>query len=508
MSHFIVLIRILIKKYFPKKQMKTTINISNISKKYVEKVVFEKVSISLHAGDRVGIVGVNGSGKSTFLSMIAAEQKPDEGGIGVTGFPAFMKQKLVLPAGTTVYDYLSQFIESREEYKLYEYLDEFGLEIDLYQPIESLSGGEQKKVSLIALKIQKPDILLLDEPTNHLDHHSAQKLKQTIKDHKWISIFVSHDRHFLNELATKILEIDGWKMTVFHGNYETYKTEKQAMYERQFQEYMLYQKEKKKRDQWLADLRQRASVYVNPARGRLLKSKEKFVEREIVSKKVDRPVVEESLTLRASGGTHQAKILFELKNREIWFWENKLIENISCEMRGKDRIQLIWGNGSGKSSFLKKIMEHFQFSNVEKNFKSGNSIKVDYFDQHNEMLNSSEQVYKRFEKNLKVPAPDTSIRSQLAMIWLTQVEIMWKMSDLSYGQRVKIKFLQMLSWKIDLLILDEPTNHLDISTREAIEEMLQDYEGWLLLVSHDQYFIDQLEMTKKWQITEKRLREI
>ncbi len=488
--------------------MKTTINISNVSKKYGEKILFEKISISVHAGDKIGIVGANGCGKSTFLSIIAGEQKADEWWIWVTGFPVLMKQKLILPPQTTVYDYLSQFIESREDYKLYTYLEEFGLQIDLYQSIDSLSGGEQKKINLIALQMQKPDILLLDEPTNHLDQNSLEKLKKMIANHKWISIFVSHDRHFLNELATKILEIDNGKMTVFHGNYDAYKIEKQALYEKQFQEYMLYQKEKKKRDQWLADLRQRASVYVNPARGRLLKSKEKFVEREIVSKKVDKPLVEDSLVLRAAGGTHEAKLLFQLQNREIWFPENKLIENISCEMRGKDRIQLIWENGSGKSSFLKKIMEHFQSPDTEKNFKSGNSIKIDYFDQHNEILNSHEQVYKRFEKNIKIPAPDTSLRSQLAMIWLNQVEIMGRISDLSYWQRVKIKFLQMLSWKIDLLILDEPTNHLDISTRESIEEMLQDYEWWLLFVSHDQYFADQISTTKKRQISWKSLQEI
>jgi len=484
--------------------MKTEIHISNLSKWFADKILLKNINLHIHSWEKIGIIGGNWCWKTTFLKLLSWEIKPDNWWIWNRNSIAYMKQEIVCKPETTVYDYLMQHIDHREEYKIYEMLEKYDVNIDINQKVQSLSWWEQKKVDLIAIILQKADVLLLDEPTNHLDQKSLDILQETIKQHKWIVLFVSHDRHFLNMMANRILEVDNSEITIFHGDYEHYKREKALIYERQLNEYTVYQKEKQKRETRLNDIRQRASVYVNPARWRLLRNKEKFFEREILSNKIDKPTKEKNIYIRAIGGTHQKKLILEIKNHSIGFWDKILIEDVWLEVRWHERIQITWANWSGKTTLIKNIVDCFDKWD-KKNTTIWNNITFEYFDQQNQDLKSHETVFKRLYKNIKSSANEQSIISQLAMIWLSQTEIFESMDKLSYGQRVKVKFLQILSSKIDLLILDEPTNHLDINTRESIEDMLEDYDGSLIFVSHDQYFADKVKVNKKYNISDKKI---
>ena len=306
-------------------------------------------------------------------------------------------------------------------------------------------------------------------------------------------------------MANKILEIEKNDFIIYHGNYETYKVEKEQRKMRQQDEYVRYQKEKAKRETRMAEMRQRASTYINPALGRLIKSKEKFIEREIYANEVEKVQNERKLHLHAPWGTHREKLIIDMQHQDIWYDKTILIKDLNMEVRGKDRIKIAWSNGSGKTTLLKYIVAAFTDTINQKYIRIWNDITFDYFDQHNEILQSHEILYSRFSKNIKIKTDENSIRSQLAMIGMSQHEIYSRIDSLSYGQKVKIKFLQMLSAPIDVLILDEPTNHLDIPTRERIEDMLQNYQWTLIFVSHDQYFAEKIKYNIIYRIQDKKL---
>lgn len=488
--------------------MNNSIYITQISKSFGDKKLFENISINFHPWEKIWIIWGNGTGKTTLLRILAWEIQPDTWGIGNKNTIGYMKQQIEADENITVFEYLLLYVQSREEYKMYPALEEVWLAyVDMYQTVKSLSWWEQKKLSLAAIILQKADVLLLDEPTNHLDQTSLELLQKIITNHQGIVLFVSHDRHFLNMMCNKIIELDNKKITIYHGNYEWYKEEKQRMYERQIGEYVAYQKQKKKRETWMAEMRQRASIYINPALGRLIKSKEKYIEKEIYAKQVEKVKTDRKLSLHAEWGTHKGKLIFHMNQQNIWFDDTILINEVSIEIRGKDRIIVTWPNGSGKTTLIKYIISAINGKVGTPDNIIWNDITVDYFDQHNEILQSQEIVYERFAKNIKTKTDETGIRSQLAMIWLSPNEIYGSIASLSYGQKVKIKFLQMLSAPIDLLVLDEPTNHLDIPTRETIEDMIQWYWWALIFVSHDQYFADKVETTMMYTIENKTVKK-
>lgn len=253
---------------------------------------------------------------------------------------AYMTQEIICAQEKTVYDYLLECIQAREEYKIFPIMEELNLSIDLYQTVKSLSGGEQKKLQLARILLQEADLLLLDEPTNHLDQSSLEILQKCILDHSGIVLFVSHDRHFLNMMANKILEIDKNDFIVYQGNYEYYKDEKERRKMRQQEEYVRYQKEKQKRESWMSEMRQRASVYISPALGRLIRSKEKYIEREVYANAVEKVQADKKISLNAIGGTHQGKLILEVKNQNIGFDDTIFIQKCCMEIRGKDRVMI------------------------------------------------------------------------------------------------------------------------------------------------------------------------
>jgi len=297
--------------------MTTTLHITQLSKSFGDKVLFDNININFQPGDKIGILGKNGCGKTTFLRILANEIASDTGGIRNRNTLAYMPQEIVFVPGQTVYDYFLAQIQSREEYKIYPILEELNLNIDLQQTVKSLSGGEQKKLQLARILLQDADLVLLDEPTNHLDQSSLEMLQKRIMEHPGIVLFVSHDRHFLNMMANKILEIEKNNFVIYHGNYEIYKEEKAKRTIIQQAEYVRYQKEKEKRETRMAEMRQRASVYVSPALGRLIKNKEKYIEREVYAKAVEKVQVEKNINLRAAGGTHRGKLILEMKDQNI-----------------------------------------------------------------------------------------------------------------------------------------------------------------------------------------------
>ncbi len=488
-----------------KKETSKIIHITQCSKSFWNKILFENISINFHPWDKIGIIGKNWCGKTTFLKLLAGEILSDTWGIWNKNSVAHMPQEIECTHDITVLDYITQDMLWREEYKIYPLMEELNLHINLLQTVKSLSGGEQKKLQLTKILLQDADVLLLDEPTNHLDQASLEILQKRITNHPGIVLFVSHDRHFLNMMANKILEMEKEEFTVYHGNYEIYKEEKEKRKMKQQQEYIIYTKEKEKRETRMTEMRQRASVYINPALGRLIKSKEKYIEREIYAHEIEKITKEKSLKLQATWWTHRGKLILEMQKINVGYDDTILIKDCCLEIRGKDKAIITGENGSWKTTLLKHLIKVLQKEIVDENVRVWNDISYEYFDQHNEILQSHEKVLSRFSKNNKTKIPETNIIAQLRMIGLSMQEINMTIDTLSYGQKVKLKFLQMVSAPTNILILDEPTNHLDIPTRETIENMLQEYPWAIVFVSHDQYFANKIHINTTYTIQDRKI---
>lgn len=488
-----------------------SLSIQWLTKSIEYKDIFSGLTCAISWKHVVWIVGENGVWKSTLAKILAWKMQPTKWKHITNGHIWYMPQEFSFANSVTIRSYLKNFVESREDYKIEKVLQEVGLDIDFSKKsdykklISELSGGQQRKIAFAKLLLQEKNIIILDEPTNHIDKNTKQRLGNWAIDFQWMLLVISHDRTFLNDMCDWIIEMQYDSLLYFDGNYEAYKRQKILLVQSQYDQYIVYEKRKKKMEAWLHTIRQRASVYISPALWRLLRNKEKYFDREILQKSVEKPKQEHVINTSFSWWTHAKKMILKIINGQLKRENNFLLNCVNIELRGTKRVLLEWANGVWKSTLLKAIFASYSHNNKQDIHIDWlvlwNDIKICYVDQHHRDLSWEKTVLEMFMYG----AHGAYAQAQFAKSVLVQFGIWpehWnsRICDMSYGQRVRIKFAQISTYSYDLLILDEPTNHLDIPTREAIEQALLDYEGALLIVSHDEYFVEHMMIDEIWEI--------
>ncbi|MCR5599845.1 MAG: ABC-F family ATP-binding cassette domain-containing protein [Ruminococcus sp.] len=458
----------------------------NISKTYMERKVLNDVSFFLNEGDKVGIVGINGTGKSTLLRILAGAEESDSGevirtnGIRVSylpQIPEFGESGSVL---SQVLAHLPDDLKHSKEYEAKSVLDKMGI-TDCERDISTLSGGEKRRAGIAAALIQPSDVLLLDEPTNHIDNETAQLLEDLLLKYRGAIVMVTHDRYFLNKICRKIAEIDRGSLYVCDGSYSDY----------------LAQKAQREADAEAAE-RKNKSLYRRElewisrgARARGTKSKDR-IERFEALKNRDIPVEAEKLKLQ-SVSSRLGKKTIEIENISKSIDGKPLITDFSYIISRDARIGIVGHNGAGKSTFLKMLIGQIQPDSGR--IVLGDTVNIGYFSQECESMDPSQRVIEYIRETAdRVQTPDGTVTaSQMLERFLFTPELQWnRIEKLSGGERKRLYLLKILMTAPNILLLDEPTNDLDIATLTILEDYLENFSGAVIAVSHDRYFLDKM----------------
>ncbi len=460
--------------------------------------VLSHFNFEIKGNEKVALVGRNGTGKTTLLRLIAGELELDRDDrrqgpgivtsrrltVGMLRQQAFENGERTVEAeilqGCPAKD---RFDRERFEYELeYDRLfTGFGFSREEKRKrLKDFSGGQQTKIALIRLLLQKPDILLLDEPTNHLDIDSARWLERYLKEYSHAVVMVSHDRFFLDQTADAVYEVEAGHLTRYPGNYTQYRAEKRKRLELQRKAYERQQEEIRRLEEVISRFKNK------PAKAAFARAKKKQIER---MQKVEKPLEED--TCLFPGPLEPlfpgSKWVLEAEHLKIGY-ERPLLE-LSLRVRRGQKIGILGANGVGKSTFLKTAAGLLEPK--EGRLSLGNQVMIGYFDQHSAEIESEKTVLEHFH-DLFPSMTEKEVRSTLGAYLFGGREAAKKVNSLSGGERARLVLAELLQGRPNLLILDEPTNHMDVQAKEVLESAFQAYQGTILFVSHDRYFIRQV----------------
>ena len=512
------------------------ISVSGLVKEFeVGKKILDGLTFQVDAGERVGLLGPNGCGKTTFLRILTGEVHPDEGDIVVAPNKrmGLISQIPVYPAGYTVEDVLDtaflplhemeeemtqlsqRMAEGESDSALLSRYDKLsaafqaggGYETDTNKnkvcnglsipqdmrerPFDMLSGGEKTRVNLARLILEDTDILLLDEPTNHLDLRATEWLEEYLERFKGTVLAVSHDRYFLDKVVRRVVEIQEGRAEFYSGNYSFYAVEKERRYEEKLRQ---YEKEQAKIQQ-LEKAAEQLRIWAYSGNDKIFKraqSMEKRIER---IRQTDKPKKDRKMAVRFGEREFRGDEVLSIKGLEKAFGERTLFAGVNLEVEGGERIALLGDNGTGKSTLIKIIMGEEEPDGGK--LRKGPTVKVGYLPQIIHFDHPERTLVDTMLYDLDCTAQ--TARNRLASFKFRGEDVFKPVSALSGGEQSRLRLCMLMDSKINLLILDEPTNHLDIQSREWIEEAVEDYEGNLLFVSHDRYFIDRFA-TRIWML--------
>ena len=468
-------------------------------------VILSHVDFEIKGNEKIALVGRNGAGKTTLLKLIAGELSLDRDdrrqGAGVTSSRrltvGMLKQQAFSDREQTVEEILLAACPFRDTFarERFEYEQEydriftgFGFaRADKHKKIGDFSGGEQTKIALIRLLLEKPDILLLDEPTNHLDIATIQWLEQYLKRYEHAVVLVSHDRFFLDQVAETVVEVSDGKLTRYAGNYSQYREEKQKRIERQRKAWERQQEEADRLNGVIERFRHK------PTKASFARAKKKQLER---MERVEKPVEDDVhlFTGNIEPLIPGSKWVFEAEHLKIGY-DRALLE-ITLRIRRGQKMGILGPNGAGKSTFLKTVaglLQPFQEKDksVERRCVLGNNITIGYFDQHSAEIQSEKSVAEHFH-DLFPSMTEKEVRNILGMYLFPGKLVSRRVSDLSGGEKARLVLAELLQSRPNFLVLDEPTNHMDVQAKETLESAFQAYTGTILFVSHDRYFIRQV----------------
>lgn len=468
-------------------------------------VILSHVDFEIKGNEKIALVGRNGAGKTTLLKLIAGELSLDRDdrrqGAGVTSSRrltvGMLKQQAFSDREQTVEEILLAACPFRDTFarERFEYEQEydriftgFGFaRADKQKKIGDFSGGEQTKIALIRLLLEKPDILLLDEPTNHLDIATIQWLEQYLKWYEHAVVLVSHDRFFLDQVAEAVVEVSDGKLTRYAGNYSEYRTEKRKRIERQQKAWERQKEEEDRLNGVIERFRHK------PTKASFARAKKKQLER---MERVEKPVEDDVhlFTGNIEPLILGSKWVFEAEHLKIGY-DRPLLE-ITMRIRRGQKLGILGANGAGKSTFLKTVaglLQPFQEKDrsVERRCVLGNNITIGYFDQHSAEIQSDKSVAEHFH-DLFPSLTEKEVRNILGMYLFTGKLASRRVSDLSGGEKARLVLAELLQSRPNFLVLDEPTNHMDVQAKETLESAFQAYQGTILFVSHDRYFIRQV----------------
>ncbi|MBQ4560522.1 MAG: ABC-F family ATP-binding cassette domain-containing protein [Tyzzerella sp.] len=454
------------------------LNIEHVSKIFGEKKIFDDVSYGIHEGDKIGIIGINGTGKTTLLKMIAGLEETDEGhiikqnGLRITYLP----QNPEFPEGATILNYVTQ----DKEYEARNILNKLGI-TDHEEPIAILSGGQKKRVALAKALVNPADVLILDEPTNHLDNEMVTWLEEYLIAFKGVIIMVTHDRYFLDRVTNKILEISHGKLYGYEANYSKF-LELKAQ-----REEMELASERKRQ----SILRMELEWAKRGCRARTTKQKARL-ERLEALKNGQAPIRDANVELD-SIGTRMGKKTIEFHNVTKQYDNKRLINQFNYIVLKNQRLGIIGPNGCGKTTLMKMITGRIQPDEGE--IVIGDTIQIGYFAQEAEDMNENQRVIDYIKDVAEyVPTKDGRITaSQMLERFLFDGNLQYTpIGKLSGGEKRRLYLCKVLMESPNVLILDEPTNDLDIPTLTILEDYLDSFNGIIIAVSHDRYFLDNL----------------
>lgn len=508
------------------------IELNKIKKNYGLKNILDGFSLELKTGERVALIGQNGSGKSTILKIIAKQERVDSGTINIRNgakigilnqiyenekedisvekflyksFEEILKvekklNKLETQMSTEVdADKLEKIINEygrmQERFSLmggYEIQERFNKICSrfyinkelLKQSYNLLSGGEKTRVNLAKLLLTQPEILLLDEPTNHLDIHSLEFLEELILKYKGTVLIVSHDRYFLDKVINKTVLLENGKENIYYGNYSYFLKEDERRTLAQFENYKNQQKQIEKMKESILTLRKFGDLAGNEMFFKRAKNIEKRLEKMEIIDRVD--LNKKSLDLKFNIKKRSENDVLKLENVEKKFDQKVIFKDANLTLNYGEKAALIGKNGSGKSTLIKMILG--QDTNFQGELKLGTSIKIGYISQNIIFEDNEKTVLDYFLEGNNLS--ETEARSKLAKYGFRQENAFKRIGKLSGGEKVRIILMKLIQKDINFLILDEPTNHIDIDTREILEEALKEYKGTVLFVSHDRFFIN------------------
>lgn len=508
------------------------IELNKIKKNYGLKNILDGFSLELKTGERVALIGQNGSGKSTILKIIAKQESVDSGTINIRNgakigilnqiyenekedisvekflyksFEEILKvekklNKLETQMSTEVdADKLEKIINEygrmQERFSLmggYEIQERFNKICSrfyinkelLKQSYNLLSGGEKTRVNLAKLLLTQPEILLLDEPTNHLDIHSLEFLEELILKYKGTVLIVSHDRYFLDKVINKTVLLENGKENIYYGNYSYFLKEDERRTLAQFENYKNQQKQIEKMKESILTLRKFGDLAGNEMFFKRAKNIEKRLEKMEIIDRVD--LNKKSLDLKFNIKKRSGNDVLKLENVEKKFDQKVIFKDANLTLNYGEKTALIGKNGSGKSTLIKMILG--QDTNFQGELKLGTSIKIGYISQNIIFEDNEKTVLDYFLEGNNLS--ETEARSKLAKYGFRQENAFKRIGKLSGGEKVRIILMKLIQKDINFLILDEPTNHIDIDTREILEEALKEYKGTVLFVSHDRFFIN------------------
>ena len=452
----------------------------------MERKVLDNVSFLLNEGDKVGIIGINGTGKSTLLKILAGAEEPDSGevvrtnGIRISYLPQIPEFDDHGSVISQVLAHLPNDLRQTKEFEARSTLDKFGMS-DCDRDISSLSGGEKRRAGIASALVQPSDVLLLDEPTNHIDNETARMFEELLMKYRGAIVMVTHDRYFLNKVCGKIAEIDRGAIYTCNGNYSDY----------------LQQKAQREADAEAAERKNRALYrrefewISRGARARGTKSKDR-IERFEELKNREIPAAQEKLQLQSVSSRLGRKTI-EIENLTKSIDGKPLITDFSYIISRDARIGIIGRNGAGKSTFLKMLTGSVQPDSGS--IVTGDTVKIGYFSQECESMDASLRVIEYIRETAdRVQTPEGTVTaSQMLERFLFTPELQWnRIEKLSGGERKRLYLLKILMTAPNILLLDEPTNDLDIATLTILEDYLQSFAGAVIAVSHDRYFLDKL----------------
>lgn len=502
----------------------------NLSKSFHEEILFSHCSFHIEDNEKAAIVGINGCGKTTLIRMILGLEKADEGTI------TFAKDKTIgylaqnqddMEQTNTIYDELlttkAHIIKMEQELRLlenklhtvtderelksimenyenlshifqlengYSYQSEItgvlnglGFSKEEYnQSIATLSGGQKTRVALGKMLLQKPDILFLDEPTNHLDMDSIRFLENFLSNYKGAVVLISHDRYFLDKICTKIIEIDHHNVTVFTGSYSDYSAKKKILIASAMNAYLNQQQEIKHQEEVIAKLKSfNREKSVKRAR-----SREKMLSKvELIEKPAE---IHDQMHFQLVPSKISGNDVLHMEHVAKTYQHKTLFSNLSMDIKRGEHVAIIGKNGTGKTTLLKIIND--LVTPEEGKITLGTNVNIGYYDQEHHVLHMDKSIFEEISDDY----PDltgTQIRNTLAAFLFTGDDVFKNIKSLSGGERGRVSLAKLMLSSSNFLILDEPTNHLDIQSKEILEQALNHYEGTVLYVSHDRFFINQ-----------------
>lgn len=508
------------------------IALKNIEKYYGANKVLEDMSFEVLSGKRVGILGRNGTGKTTIFKIIAKLENYDGGALSIRkgATIGYLDQIPEYPENYRIIDVLNEAFKNvlsiKEKLRSLEneminlqgedldkimgrygelqiqYENQGGYEIEekvskictglkinegfKERRFYTLSGGEKTTIMLGKILLQNPNILLLDEPTNHLDIASVEWLEEFLKDYEGTVLIISHDRYFLDSVVEKIVEIEDGKANIYHGNYSYYTEEKEIRLSQQLEAYKSQQKKIKSMEEAIKRFKEWGNRGDNEDMFKKAANMQKRIDK---MEKIDRPIVEKpNMKLDLSTSSRSGKEVIEVNGLTKGFDDKVVLKDLDFHVKYSEKVAILGKNGCGKSTLIKILLNELKADKGE--VRLGSGVKTGYLQQEIEFSDKEHTIIEAFREDY--PVSEGHARGILARFLFYADDVFKKVKNLSGGEKVRLKLCMLMHKDINLLILDEPTNHLDIDSREMLEKALSSFDGTIVFISHDRYFINKI----------------